>query len=437
MRMYNIFSGRQTQRQNKTSGWTFRPPIPNPLLQGGVKFFLPAIFRLMLKGFSVQIDAESLARLKATRGQRCLLLPNHPAQWDPWAMFELSRRIDENFFFVAAREVFDWHGGLQGWIMQRAGCYSVVRGASDKDSFKTTKEILMENKGRLVIFVEGEISNQNDSLLPLEPGVIHLAFLSLQELYRQRGKDLEQLPSLYVCPVAIKYFYKTRGLNSTIDAALTRLEAATGLRAEGKSFYDRLRTLGRKVLEETSWQIGYSLDGNGSLDEQIRGLENAMLIKLEQVVNLPEDNTLSYLDRVRRIRNMVDRVIKDHPEDETYYHKHLRDHQKAVLENFYWDLERIVNFIAIYDGYIQPDMVAERYVEVIRRLEKEVFGQYLLRHPRTAVLKVLEPIDLKRWFEVYLADKKRTVEELTQTIEQELYQGIVTAQLKPQLQPVG
>jgi 1-acyl-sn-glycerol-3-phosphate acyltransferase len=145
---------RERTNAPKTSGWTFCPPKPNPFFQNGLKPFLPFLFRFNLGGFAVQIDRDSLARLKAIRGDRMLLMPNHPAQWDPWAMFELAKRTRNNFFFVAAREVFDWHNGVQGWFMQRMGCYSVVRGASDKESFKTTKDILAHNRGPVLFFVE-------------------------------------------------------------------------------------------------------------------------------------------------------------------------------------------------------------------------------------------------------------------------------------------
>lgn len=418
------------QRYSKTSGLPFRPPLPNALLQRTIKAVLPLLFQHTLGGLSVQIDQQSLQRLESIRGERCLLLPNHPAQWDPWAILEMSKRLGENFYYVVAREVFDWHHGIQGWLLQRMGCYSVVRGASDKDSFKTTREILSHNQGRLVVFVEGEISNQNDSLLPLEPGVIQLAFLSLQDLYKQEEKRLDKLPSLFLCPIAIKYFYNPKGLMETIERSIQRLENAMGFEANQKSHYERIRSIGLTVLQEASKQVGYSLSYDDSLNAQIRGLENCMLTKLEEVVNLPFEAELGYLDRVRRIRNTLDRVLKDvSPESLSYYQKRLYEHQKAVLENFYWDLDRIVNFIAIYDGYIAPEMIPERYIEVIRRLEREVFGNYHLQHPRRATLHVLEPIDLKPYFKEFLQDKKKVSEDLIREIEGLLYQAIVTARL--------
>ncbi len=417
-----------SQKQGKTSGMAFCPPLRDPLLEWLLKRALPWIFSKGLNGFSVSVSPASLVILNRIKGERCLLLPNHPSQWDPWVLFELSKRLHESFYYVSAREVFDWHRGLQGFLLQRMGVYSVVRGASDKESFKTTKDILGHNKGRLVIFVEGEVSNQNDALLPLEPGVLQLAFLALHDLYKQNNKDLSQLPPLYVCPLALKYFYSSDGLHTALQKALSRLEKAVGLSSsETEGYFERIRNIGAQVLEDSSRQFGYPLPESGSLAEKVKGLEHFILTKMENVMNLPPDEKLSYLDRVRRVRNLLDKIIKDVPETLTAYQASLHEHQKEVLENFYVDLDRIVNFIAIFDGYAHPDMPPERAIEAIRRLEREVLGVFHFQHPRTAVLQVLEPIDLKPHFEAFLKDKKKVSESLMLQIEHAMYQAITTA----------
>jgi len=415
-------------RLGKTSGMAFRPPLPSPLLQRVISLILPWVMRFNLYGLSVSLDSESLRRLKTVQGQRCLLLPNHPSEWDPWVLLAISKQLGEHFYYLAAREIFDRERNIRGWLLQKMGVYSVVRGAPDKDSFRTTKNILEKNLGRLVIFVEGEISNQNDSLLPLESGVVQLAFLSLLDLYKTNGKNIEALPSLYVCPIALKYFYHPKGLTLTIERSLAALEKEIGLTHTNQSEYERIREVCVVVLKASAQQFGFPLDENVSLFEQVRNLENFMLAKLEHVVGFTEDKSFSYLDRVRRIRNRLDRIIKDIPDNLSPYEHSLHEHQKAVLQNFYRDLDRIVNFIAIYDGYLAPDMTTARMVEIIRRLEKEVFGGYRLVHPRTAVAKVLEPLDIKTHFPAFLEDKKKITETLVSTLESNLYQAIMSAE---------
>ena len=88
----------------------------------------------------------ALQRFHAADGMRAMICPNHSNRHDPQVMFALSRYAGEDFNFVAAREVFDWDQGMNGWWLQHLGCYSVVRGASDRESFKTSKRILVEGK---------------------------------------------------------------------------------------------------------------------------------------------------------------------------------------------------------------------------------------------------------------------------------------------------
>lgn len=415
----------------KTSGMTFRPPRRNRLAELLVQRLLPFVYRYCLKGFRVQVDPASLEILKNLEGERGLLLPNHPAEWDPYVMFTLSHRLKESFYYVAAREVFDLHHGLQGLLFQYLGVYSVVRGASDKASFLTTRKILSQNLGRLVIFVEGEVSNQNDSLLPLEPGVITLAFLSLMDIYKGNGKQLDALPPLYICPLALKYFYDPRGIEKSIDTALSQLETDTGLSKwnddkQEKSIFERIRDIGLLVLEKASDQFGYQPKTGMSWIERVRGLEDFMLTKMEQTLNLPLDPDMAYLQRVRRIRNLVDRLIKDFPDNHTLYEERLHQHQVAVIENFYQDLERVVNFLAIYDGYLTPETSNERFVEIIRRLEREVYGHYRMEHPRTVLVKVTDTLNLTPHFQTFLKDKAAAVDQVIQQVELSLYRGILS-----------
>lgn len=406
----------------------FRAPMPKRWLQRLLWLALPWLQRGMFGGLDVELDDESKTILSRIKGERCLLLPNHPAEWDPLVMMAVSKQINEFFYYVAAREVFDYNYGIRGWLFQRLGVYSLIRGSNDRASFKMSMDIMAENQGRLVIFVEGEISNQNDSLLPLEPGVLQLAFLSLSELYRKASKNLLALPHLYVCPVAIRYVYQEDGLNEAITHALTQLEAETGLHPNPEdTLLKRITAIGSKILDGTAKQFGYALAPEASLVQNVEALSGFMLAKLEQVINLHQGEDLSFLDRIRAVRNRVDRVIFDgyekHP---TGYQARLFNHQKAVLSNFYLDLDRLVNFIAIYDGYLHDQMPTNRAIEIIRRMEREVFGAYRLVHPRKAVVKVLEPIDLKAHFKDFLADKRQTVHTLTHQLESQLYTGLFT-----------
>ena len=59
----------------------------------------------------------------------------------------------------------------------------------------------------------------------------------------------------------------------------------------------------------------------------------------------------------------------------------------------------------------------ERFLDVILRLEREVFGRSEMRGPRVASVRVGEPIDLRERHDAYRARKRETVEEITSDVE--------------------
>ena len=61
----------------------FKPPKDNSFVIGSVKLLLPFLMRLTTKVSHVDIDSESLDRLKSTDGYPTILVPNHPSRADP------------------------------------------------------------------------------------------------------------------------------------------------------------------------------------------------------------------------------------------------------------------------------------------------------------------------------------------------------------------
>ncbi len=92
----------------------FKPPKENRIVIGTVKLMLPLLMRLSRKVAHVDIDRESLNRLKSIEGVPTILVPNHPTYADPHVMFAVSQRCGERFRYMAARETFDrltWGNG--------------------------------------------------------------------------------------------------------------------------------------------------------------------------------------------------------------------------------------------------------------------------------------------------------------------------------------
>ena len=70
----------------------FKPPKLNTTAVQVAQSLMPLVNRLFLKGLTLDIDADSMARLKTVDGHPTVLAPNHAAHADPAVIFFLSKR---------------------------------------------------------------------------------------------------------------------------------------------------------------------------------------------------------------------------------------------------------------------------------------------------------------------------------------------------------
>src|SRR6478752_9287358 len=222
---------------------TFYPPKTSPFWVGLAKRRIRRAIRRQLKVTEVDISPADLDVLRKLKGQRCLLTPSHSGGFEPHIILYLSKLLDDIFNYLAAIEVFE-QAPINRWLMPRLGVYSIVRGAVDRQSFATTRELLASGKRWLVIFPEGHSIGQNSTLAPFQEGVIQLAFKAFEDA---RASD----PAAHLCcvPIAIKYIYLT-DMHAAIDRSLDRLAAALSIpkTAPPASRYARLRQIAESVL---------------------------------------------------------------------------------------------------------------------------------------------------------------------------------------------
>lgn len=402
----------------------FLSPQINPLVVATVRALMPLMKRTLFGGLELWLEERSMETLRRYKGERMLLLPNHPTGEEPQVLFDIATRLDEVFNFVAAREVFDWERGFRGWVLRRVGVYSVIRGAADRESFMMSKKILMEGLNRLVIFIEGEISRGNDTLIPFEPGVIQLAYWAQEALAKEakkKGQDGEY-PPVYVAPVAIRYYFKP-GAETAIEQGLQNLEKAVGVQPEaGDDPYRRIRRIGEKILTVLEQENHLVAVPETTLTERVEAIKNRLLKKMEVFLELKPDPLASTLDRLREIRNTMDKMIHtyDDPGEMTPYERRIAEHMRLALQEFYEDLDRVVYFVTYNESYLKDHPSNERLIEAIRRLEKEVFGLARLTYPRVATVEVGDVISLKDHFAEYEADKKGHVKDLAARLEHDM-----------------
>jgi len=317
---------------------------------------------------------------------------------------------------MAAMEAFE-QSPITGWIMQRLGAYSIIRGTADRPSFQMTRQLLAAGKRWLVIFPEGQTVWQNSTVIPFQQGVFQMAF----KAYEDAAKT-EEDPSLFCIPIAVKYVY-LEDMHDEIDASLARLEsnlfASKDLNPVSR--YDRLRRVAEAVLAANEKMHGVTPDEASSMNDRIQNVKEFVVSRLEQQLEVTPPEGRMLLDRIRTLFNTVDRFVHEEP-DASDYERQLALERQQMMRNLYDDLWRVLQFVAIYDGYVSESMTVDRFLDVLCLLEMEVFNERRIWGPRKACVKVGDPIDLKDHLSSYTANRREAVQDVTLALESSVRQ---------------
>lgn len=402
-------------RQLRTNLMDFRPPKDSALIKFLARFFVPIRLRNDFSVMEVKPTEGSLDRLKKLKGMRCILPFNHPSRKDPEVAFTIGLMAGEFFNYLAAREVFDEDKGRRGEVMQKLGCYSVVRGAADRESFDCTVQLLVDNKQKLVIYREGEINGKNDEPLDCEPGWIRLAFWALQKLDKE-GK----LEPIYIPRVGTKFRY-TEDIKPVLEQSLQRLETNLDLQPEG-DMYVRLRKVCLQTLAIMQRVYKVTPKEEESVKDQVSFLRNKILADVGRIldVEVPEVATI---DRLRFVRNSIDTRIFQNEEKMCAYERALDRRQAEAMSCVYEMMRTVQLFIDIRDGYVKENMTQERYAEVLDTLELEHFGAIGVKGKSIAFVHIGEPINLLDWYPQYKAAGSKGKKDILNQIAAEISQG--------------
>ncbi len=391
----------------------FVPAKPSSFVRGSFRVAIP--YLLSQRGVvGVDYDPADLERLRALEGSRILLTPNHPTNTEPLLMFHLSCIVRQPFFFMATRDAFDALWGLGGKVMSWLGAFSVMRGAVDRASYRAARELLKQPKAKLVVFPEGEVYSQNDTLLPFNSGIFQLAFWAQEDVVKA-GRD----EALYLLPVALKYYY-VEDIAPEVEASLKRLADFTGAGVEpGDDTYTRLRKIGQAMLHSLEREYRITPDPNETEDLTTRldAVKEAILVRVAAAagVALPKGGTLP--ERMRNLIHVVETVTRDEPTDKSPYDTELRRQQRERAKPLLNDLRRLANWIAIYDGYVKANPTLERLADTLVRFERECFGVERLNGRRRCRIRLGEPLDLRECWPAYEKSRRTELVRVTREIE--------------------
>jgi 1-acyl-sn-glycerol-3-phosphate acyltransferase len=408
----------------------FYPPKQRPLMVRLVQSITYPLAQLLYK-FQISVSEADVGKVRAIDDARLVFVCNHPTMEDGISLFALSARLGQLFHYIVAYESFK---GLMGWFIQRLGCYSIRRGLGDRTSISQTLALLKEPRCRLVIFPEGGCSYQNDTIMPFRPGAIQLPMSALAQLAK-KATSAEQIPNLYVVPLSLKYRY-LQPMQRVIENTLARLESrlqisleparasATGSATQNNAQnnaqrdYQRLRQVAHCVILNMEAEAGLLHADNLDWNKRIDRLRQFFIAKCEAALKISPNLSLPIRERVYKVQALLEL------EEE---HSASQQVNAAQASEIYWDSIRLLNFDAIYDGYVAELPTPERFLDTLIRLEREVFH---IEHAqpkatRKACFYIGDPINLKDYLADYQRDRTGTVEQLAQHLHQIMQANLV------------
>lgn len=390
----------------------FRPPKNNSLFIKLVQYVIePIMLPLIPKIASIEISPGDLARLKTLKGKRVILTPNHAEMTEPYVIFALSRMVREEFNYLTAREVFEEYFPA-GRLLQALGCYSVIRGAPDRNALRATSEILGEGKHWLVIFPEGVAMGLSDALMPFQPGIGQLAFRAYDELTKKGEK-----PDIFFVPIAIKTFY-VKNMSSPIDRALRRLEEKLlpQKNHEKKDYQERLIALGEATLALKEHEYGVHPAPGASLSDRIHTMKEVIIATTANQIGVENHPEQILPDRLRDLVNTLDQIIHSQDTEKEPIHEPAQVSRKKA-KALRTRLDTAINFMALDHEYLELQMTTERFFDIIGLLEREIFGRRRFWGQRKAVIKVGDPVDLNDFVSQYRTSKRDTFQTISRTLE--------------------
>jgi 1-acyl-sn-glycerol-3-phosphate acyltransferase len=351
-----------------------------------------------------EVAADQIEELYArfAPGDGVLLAPNHSYDGDPHVMMEVGCRANRRFYFLAAWQLFRGHRGIDGWILQRMGAFSVDREGVDRRAIRHAVEVLAGGD-TLVVFPEGEIYRLNGRLTPILEGVAFMACTAQREL-----EESNSAARVWIVPTAIRYTF-LEDIRPRLESTMDRLEARLTLKPQpGASLAQRILRFGEVLLTIKEKEVlGRSCENDGELPARLRGLTSSLLQRLESEHlgrTLDEETTPMRLKAVRR-RMLETWTDENAPAEARQNARRALDEAHLVLQLY------------SYPGdYLTEDPSLERMAETIDKFEEDIEGVIRAKGRRRAEVRFGEPLDMKQ--KLGAARPRAVVTEATEELEQ-------------------
>ena len=391
----------------------FIPPKNNPLILNLVKAIIP--IALKLEKLEVRPSDRCLQVIKYMKGRPVILAVNHIDRCDPSVVAALSLKCQEDFYYLAARELFDENLGLRGWLMQNSGVYSVIRGKpEDKQSQAETISLIAQGKQKLVMFPEGDVTGRDDKILPLKKDGIR-NMLEAQKL----SLEYEPKRAVQVIPLAVYY----EVLDNTIEPlrhCLSRQENFLGLHSWSGPIEARIQRILHCMIKQLEEHYGKPTQAK-STDDRLSELSHfitELAATATGSTNYDQSNINTFLYSVR---GHLQRLIDDKGTGQGF-DKQLRSENNQRFQAAIFDLERVQNLLILLSTLRQLPPTKDVLWRLVDRMEQLILGRATAKGNRIAWIESGQPISLAAAVADYINDGDSAV-DATEKLLRESMQG--------------
>ncbi len=383
----------------------FIPSSFNLPVAWAVDFSLPILLKQLQNLDGVVIKPEDTKMLRSIREERLLYFSNHPTTSEPPVAYYVANLMGARFHFMAARQVFEWGGGLVGRFIQSLGAFSVLAGAADRESIKAARALLSQERGKLVVYPEGEpTSGENDNLLPFQAGAAQLGIWALEDARKE-----DPNADILVLPTFVKYVMTgtEAHLRADLHTAIKNVEAKLGVEPGNRNLLRRFLAAGRFMLEQAEKHYGIPMAAEKDYDYRVGRVRHFILDNVAERLGLTSyDKKSDAIVKLRHLLAVLEMILVKFPDPR------LPNPPQSDIEWAQRECQKAYDFIVIKPEYLLSRPTAERFYEWLARFETYLDGTTNPR-PRKAHVFFAKPFRLSEYYTDYKKEKKATVEKLT------------------------
>ncbi len=407
----------------------FIPPSFNLPLLWTIDLTYPLLIKLVQNLESIEISNEDKKYIRSLRDKNLIFISNHPTTTEPVIAYYIANVMGTRFNYMAARQVFDWINGFVGKLIQGVGAYSVLAGTSDRESLKMSRKILSSDKGKLVLFPEGEPTNgENDNLMPFQPGVAQLAFWGYEDFVKEKGESPDT--DILILPAFVKYIMTgtDASIKGELHQSLKKIEKKLNIDPKNKNLLRRFLTIGRVLLETAEKEYNIIANADKGWDYRIGRIRHQILDNIAEKLKLKSYISDAHaIDKLRYILSILEMKEVNYPDPR------LPEITTSELNWVKREAMKAYNFISIHVDYLISYPTAERMFEWLKHFEEYLFGSHQFR-PRKAIVRFRPAISVKQFYPEYKNTKKQAVKNLTSLMKREIQ--ILLEDCKKLTQPI-